>query len=64
MGRRPVFGRIPDVRIRWMALMAAILKPEFRAFQNRRPDHERWELLVGVPMMMTPPTIRVQPDRE
>jgi Uma2 family endonuclease len=30
---------------------------EFRAFQDRRPDHERWELLGGVPMMMTPPTL-------
>jgi Uma2 family endonuclease len=30
---------------------------EFRAFQARRPDHERWELLGGVAMMMTPPTI-------
>jgi Uma2 family endonuclease len=30
---------------------------EFRAFQDRRPDHERWELIAGVPMMMTPPTI-------
>jgi len=31
--------------------------PEFRAFQMDRPDHERWELLGGVAMMMTPPTI-------
>jgi Uma2 family endonuclease len=30
---------------------------EFRAFQHKRPDHERWELLGGVPMMMTPPTL-------
>jgi Uma2 family endonuclease len=30
---------------------------EFRAFQERRPDRERWELVAGVPMMMTPPTI-------
>ncbi|MGP9814668.1 Uma2 family endonuclease [Rhodopseudomonas sp. NSM] len=30
---------------------------EFRTFQAHRPDHERWELLAGVPMMMTPPTI-------
>ena len=29
----------------------------FRAFQAGRPDHERWELIAGVPMMMTPPTI-------
>jgi Uma2 family endonuclease len=30
---------------------------QFRAFQDVRPDHERWELIAGVPMMMTPPTI-------
>ena len=30
---------------------------EFRAFQDKRPDHERWELLGGVAVMMTPPTI-------
>ncbi|WP_257166367.1 Uma2 family endonuclease [Bradyrhizobium sp. SRS-191] len=30
---------------------------EFRSFQARRPDHERWELVGGVAMMMTPPTI-------
>jgi Uma2 family endonuclease len=30
---------------------------EFRVFQARRPDHERWELLGGVAVMMTPPTI-------
>lgn len=29
----------------------------FRTFQEGRPDHERWELVAGVPMMMTPPTI-------
>lgn len=31
--------------------------PEFRAFQDTRPDHERWELIAGVPIMMVPPTI-------
>jgi Uma2 family endonuclease len=30
---------------------------EFRAFQERRPDHERWELIAGIPVMMVPPTI-------
>jgi Uma2 family endonuclease len=30
---------------------------EFRSFQERRPDRERWELVAGVPMMMTPATI-------
>jgi Uma2 family endonuclease len=29
----------------------------FRAFQLGRPDHEQWELIAGVAMMMTPPTI-------
>ena len=31
--------------------------PEFRAFQDTRPDPERWELIAGVPTMMVPPTI-------
>jgi Uma2 family endonuclease len=30
---------------------------DFRAFQERRPDHERWELVAGVPMVMTPPAL-------
>lgn len=30
---------------------------EFRAFQAERPDHERWELIEGVPVMMTPPRL-------
>jgi len=30
---------------------------QFRAFQDQRPDHERWELIAGVPIMMAPPTI-------
>ena len=28
---------------------------EFRSFQEERPDHERWELIEGLPVMMTPP---------
>lgn len=28
----------------------------FRAFLDTRPDEERWELIDGVPVMMTPPT--------
>src|SRR5262249_35842572 len=28
----------------------------FRAWTETRPDEERWELIDGVPMMMTPPT--------
>jgi Uma2 family endonuclease len=39
------------------ALAGRMSGPEFRAFQDGRPDHERWELIAGVPMMMTPPTI-------
>src|SRR5579863_1916917 len=31
--------------------------PQFRSFQMTRPDHERWELVKGVPVMMVPPTI-------
>jgi Uma2 family endonuclease len=30
---------------------------EFRAFQDGRPEHERWELIAGVPVMMVPPLI-------
>jgi Uma2 family endonuclease len=30
---------------------------EFRRFQEGRPDHERWELVDGIPVMMVPPTI-------
>uniref|UniRef100_Q07GZ1 Putative restriction endonuclease domain-containing protein n=1 Tax=Rhodopseudomonas palustris (strain BisA53) TaxID=316055 RepID=Q07GZ1_RHOP5 len=30
---------------------------DFRAFQAGRPDSERWELIAGIPMMMTPPTL-------
>jgi Uma2 family endonuclease len=39
------------------ALAGSMSGSEFRAFQNGRPDHERWQLIAGVPMMMTPPTI-------
>jgi Uma2 family endonuclease len=44
-----------------MPLAAVVSAParmsgaEFRSFQERRPDHERWELVGGVPVMMTPP---------
>jgi Uma2 family endonuclease len=34
--------------------------PQFRSFQETRPDHERWELVKGTPMMMVPPTISHQ----
>jgi Uma2 family endonuclease len=32
----------------------------FRAWLASRPDEERWELIEGVPMMMTPPNRRHQ----
>jgi Uma2 family endonuclease len=32
----------------------------YRAWSALRPDTERWELIDGVPMMMTPPTMRHQ----
>ena len=33
---------------------------QFRSFQETRPDHERWELIKGIPVMMVPPTISHQ----
>ena len=30
---------------------------EFRAFEAGRPEHERWELIAGVPVMMVPPLL-------
>lgn len=44
--------------------MTALRKPErmdvetFLDFAEDRPDHERWELFDGVPVMMTNPNIR------
>lgn len=32
----------------------------FRAWLASRPDEEHWELIDGVPMMMTPPNRRHQ----
>lgn len=34
--------------------------PSFRAWLESRPDEEHWELIEGVPMMMTPPNRRHQ----
>jgi Uma2 family endonuclease len=45
------------VAISESALAGPMSGAEFRAFQDGRPDHERWELISGVPMMITPPTI-------
>jgi Uma2 family endonuclease len=33
---------------------------QFRSFQETRPDHERRELVKGIPIMMVPPTISHQ----
>jgi hypothetical protein len=27
---------------------------QFRSFQQTRPDHERWELVNSIPMMIVP----------
>jgi Uma2 family endonuclease len=32
----------------------------YRSWSALRPDNERWELIAGVPAMMTPPTMRHQ----
>jgi Uma2 family endonuclease len=37
--------------------MRRLSGPEFRSFQETRPDHERWELIEGAAVMMAPPTI-------
>jgi Uma2 family endonuclease len=34
--------------------------PSFRAWLGSRPDEEHWELIEGIPMMMTPPDRRHQ----
>jgi Uma2 family endonuclease len=43
--------------VRDAAIHERMSGPAFRALQARRPDRERWELIDGVPMMMTPPTL-------
>lgn len=45
----------PAMPLAAVARAARMSGPEFRAFQAARPDHERWELIAGVPVMMTPP---------
>jgi Uma2 family endonuclease len=34
--------------------------PSFRTWLESRPDEEHWELIGGVPVMMTPPNRRHQ----
>ena len=48
---------IVGIEIHQRARAGRMSGEDFRAFQDVRPDHERWELIAGVPMMMTPPTI-------
>jgi Uma2 family endonuclease len=45
------------IEIQQLAQAGRMSADQFRALQDGRPDHERWELVAGVPMMMTPPTI-------
>jgi hypothetical protein len=35
----------------------------FRAWLASRPDEEHWELIEGVPMMMTPPNRAISGSR-
>jgi hypothetical protein len=35
----------------------------FRAWLTSRPDEEHWELIEGVPMMMTPPSTNREQSR-
>ena len=39
---------------------AGMSAQEFRTFQERQPDGQRWELVAGVPVMMTPPKVNHQ----
>jgi Uma2 family endonuclease len=49
--------RLMGVEVQQPARAGRMSGAEFRAFQERRPDRERWELIAGIPMMMVPPTI-------
>src|SRR5229473_2169442 len=44
--------------VRQLAPMLSVAS--FRAWLESRPDEEHWELIEGVPMMMTPPNRRHQ----
>ena len=35
-------------------------RQQFRVFQTMQPDSQRWELINGVPVMMSPPKITHQ----
>lgn len=40
-----------------MTMQGRLSAAAFRSFQDSRPDEERWELIDGTPVMMTPPLI-------
>lgn len=40
-----------------MTMQGRLSPAAFRSFQAARPDEERWELIDGTPVMMTPPLI-------
>lgn len=46
-----------NVELQQTARPARMTGSQFRAFQEDRPGHERWELIAGIPMMMTPPKL-------
>ena len=44
-----------------------ITMAQFHAFRDERPKEEKWELIDGVPIMMSPPTLvhqRISRDLE
>ena len=45
------------VEIQQPARTGRMSAAEFREFEARRPERERWELIAGIPKMMVPPTI-------
>lgn len=46
-----------NVELQQPARRTRMTGEEFRSFQDSRPDHERWELIAGIAMMMTPPKL-------
>jgi Uma2 family endonuclease len=46
-----------NVEIQRPARAGRMSGAEFRAFQEKRSDRERWELIAGIPIMMVPPTV-------
>jgi Uma2 family endonuclease len=46
-----------------MTMPSRLSPAAFRAFQDGRPDEERWELIDGTPVMMTPPPPLIDHNR-